>query len=83
MNMDNLESSLKQTLVNSLFLDVAPEQIADDHDLSEYGVDSFLLLELLSAIELEYNVHLEPSDITAQSLKTVAGLASLIRGKQA
>jgi len=77
-----LEDQIKELLVERLFLDLEPSQIEKDTHLSEYGVDSFLMLELVVAMEEIFAVHFEPADITAQALKTVSSLATLIRSKK-
>ena len=79
---ENLASQLKELIVERLFLDINPEDIEDEVELSEYGVDSFLLLELIVAMEEMFEVKFEPSDITAEVLKSVQSLTELIRSKQ-
>ena len=78
---EKLEDQLKELIVERLFLDVDPASIEDDVELSEYGVDSFLLLELIVAMEEMFNVKFEQKDITADVLKSVNSLADLIRSK--
>ncbi|HOG49654.1 MAG TPA: acyl carrier protein, partial [Lentisphaeria bacterium] len=68
---ENLAAQLKELIVERLFLDINPEDIEDEVELSEYGVDSFLLLELIVAMEEMFEVKFEPSDITAEVLKSV------------
>ncbi|MGI6356348.1 MAG: acyl carrier protein [Lentisphaerae bacterium] len=79
---ENLAAQLKELIVERLFLDINPEDIEDEVELSEYGVDSFLLLELIVAMEEMFEVKFEPSDITAEVLKSVQSLVELIRSKQ-
>ena len=79
---ENLAAQMKELIVERLFLDIKPEDIKDDVELSEYGVDSFLLLELIVAMEEMFEVKFEPSDITAEALKSVQSLTELIRSKQ-
>ena len=78
----NLEQTLKELIVERLFLDIAPEEIETEKELSEYGVDSFLLLELIVALEETFGVKFEQSDIKAEVLKSVKSLAELVRSKQ-
>ena len=80
---DALNSQLKELIVERLFLDMAPEDIDDDTELTEYGVDSFLLLELIVALEEVFSVKFDQSDITADVLKSVSSLAALVKSKQA
>ncbi|MBR4674686.1 MAG: acyl carrier protein [Victivallales bacterium] len=79
---ESLESQLKELIVERLFLDIAPEEIETDAPLSDYGVDSFLLLELIVALEEVFEVKFEQSDITADVLKSVASLAALVKSKK-
>ncbi len=82
MAEQTLEQTLKELIVERLFLDISPEDIETDKELSEYGVDSFLLLELIVALEETFDVKFEQSDIKAEVLKSVKSLADLVRSKQ-
>lgn len=79
----DIGQSLKELIVERLFLDIGPEEIETDEALSEYGVDSFLLLELIVALEEMFGIQFEQSDITSETLRSVATLTELIRLKQA
>ena len=81
--MAEMEQGLKELIVERLFLDIAPADIQNDVELAEYGVDSFLLLELIVAIEEMFEVKFEQADITSETLKSVSTLAELIRSKRA
>jgi acyl carrier protein len=76
-------AELKELLVSRLFLDIAPEEIQDDAPLADYGVDSFLLLESVVAIEEVFGIRFAPKDINAANLRSVSSLAALIAGKKA
>lgn len=81
--MPTIQESLKELIVDRLFLDIDPDEIDTDTPLAEYGVDSFLLLELIVALEELYGIKFEESDITSETLKSVASLTELIQSKQA
>ena len=78
-----MEESLKELIVERLFLDLEPQEIDTDTALADYGVDSFLLLELIVALEEMFEVTFGQSDITSETLKSVRTLADLIQQKQA
>jgi acyl carrier protein len=78
----SIENSLKELIVERLFLDLDPSEIEDETELAEYGVDSFLLLELIVAMEEMFEVQFEQADITTETLKSVKALADLIRSKK-
>ena len=78
----NVETSLKELIVDRLFLDIDATEIETDTPLSEYGVDSFLLLELIVAMEEQYGIKFDQSDINAETLQSVKTIAELVRSKQ-
>ena len=82
MTADNIAAKLKELLVERLFLDMTPEELDTNTPLSDYGVDSFLLLEVIVAIEEEFGVRIEQSDIRAETLRSVASLTELVQAKQ-
>jgi len=81
--MADMDQELKELIIERLFLELSPEDIDSETPLSEYGVDSFLLLELIVAIEEMYGVQFEQSDINADTLRSIATLRELINSKNA
>lgn len=77
-----IEEELRQLLVERLFLPIKPEAIAIEKPLSDYGVDSFLLLEMVVAMEERFGVRFVPADITSANLRSIAALAALILSKR-
>ncbi|MCJ8331284.1 MAG: acyl carrier protein [Lentisphaeria bacterium] len=77
-----MENDLKELIIERLFLDLEIGEIDTDTELSEYGVDSFLLLELIVAIEEMYSVKFEQTDITSETLESVKTIMELISSKQ-
>ena len=78
-----IEESLKELIVERLFLDIEPQEIDTETPLADYGVDSFLLLELIVALEEMFEITFEQSDITTETLKSVRTLTDLIGEKRA
>ena len=77
-----MDQQLKELLVERLFLDIAPEDIDSDTELAEYGIDSFLLLELIVAIEEMFEVRFDQSDITSETLRSITSLKALVESKK-
>ncbi len=77
-----MEQQLKELLVERLFLDLDPAEIETATPLADYGIDSFLLLELIVGIEEAFDVRFEPTDITSDSLRSIESLMELIGSKQ-
>jgi acyl carrier protein len=78
-----MDEELKELLVERLFLDMAPGDIDSDVPLADYGIDSFLLLELIVGIEEMFSVRFEEADINAETLSSIASLRECIKAKQA
>jgi len=76
-----MDQQLKELLIERLFLDLKPEDIDADTPLGDYGIDSFLLLELIVGIEEQFNVKFEPADISADALRSIGSLRALIETK--
>ena len=77
----DMETELKNLIVERLFLDIEPASIDSDKDLIEYGIDSFMLMEMIVAIEETLDIRFEPTDIQTDSLKSIASLKSLVESK--
>lgn len=76
-----MEDKLKELIIERLFLDLKPADIDTDTPLADYGVDSFLLLELIVALEEMFAIHFEQDDINADTLRSVASLRDCIQTK--
>ena len=76
-----MEEELKELIVEQLFLDISPGDIDSATELIEYGIDSFLLLELIVGIELKYGIRIPQEDINSDTLKSVNSLKALIESK--
>ena len=76
-----MEEELKVLLVERLFLDLEPTAIETDTALVEYDIDSFLLLELIVAIEQQYGIRFEQEDINPETLRSIASLCAKVRAR--
>lgn len=81
--MDDLKSQIKRMIVERLFLNVNPEDIADDASLMEtYGIDSVALFELVIGLEEDFGVAMEDVDFQIDTFKTVNSIAAFIEAKK-
>jgi acyl carrier protein len=81
--MDDLKSRIKKMIVERLFLDVNPQQIADDAPLMEtYNIDSVALFELVVGLEDEFGVVMEDVDFQIDTFQTVNSIADFVKQKQ-
>jgi len=83
MDNDTLDRELKATIVECLYLDVEPDDMDTDAPLSDYGVDSFFLVEVIVELERRFEVIIQPSDVTSETLHSVATIRELVKGLKA
>lgn len=77
-----IDTQLKELLIDRLFLDYSADEIDSDTALAEYGVDSFLLQELIVGVEEAFGLQFQPSDYSAETLHSVASVRNWILARQ-
>ncbi|MCP3061173.1 acyl carrier protein [Myxococcus sp. K38C18041901] len=76
-----LTASIKQILIDKLFVELPPEQIGEDDGLqSVIGLDSVGFLELRVLCEDVFKVRITDEDFNTDNFRTVNQLVSLIAG---
>ena len=82
--MNDLNLQIKKMIVERLFLNVTPGEIADDAPLMEtFGIDSVALFELVVGLEDEFGVAMEDADFQVSTFKTVNSIAAFVESKRA
>jgi len=80
MNTNEIEVTLKNMIVERLFLSVDPDEIQSDVSLiDEYGVDSVSLLELVVGLEEAFGIIIEDSDFDVRNFSSVANLRDFVQ----
>jgi acyl carrier protein len=77
---DKIKDRVKQVLVSKMLKDMKPEDIGDDTPLIELGVgvDSVATLELIVALEKEFQISIDESDVNLELLATVDSISDYI-----
>ncbi|HWI26460.1 MAG TPA: phosphopantetheine-binding protein [Stellaceae bacterium] len=57
--------------------------VSADDPLTEIGVDSLSMVNLMLAIEAEFDIMIAPADITPENLRSVASIEALIARRAA
>ena len=79
MNTQEIESRIKEMVVDRLFLKVKPEDLSSDASLiDDYGVDSVALLELVVGLEEVFGIVVEDGDFDLANFSTVKALAEFV-----
>ena len=82
MGTKEIETKLKNMIVERLFLSITPEDIDSDASLiDEYGVDSVSLLELVVGLEEAFGIMIEDSDFDVRNFSSVANLRDFVQAR--
>jgi acyl carrier protein len=80
MKPQEIETRLKQLIVDRLFLKVEPEALEAEASLIDvYGVDSVCLLELVVGLEDEFGLQIEDGDFNVANFESVAALSAFVQ----
>ena len=75
----NIHDTLRNMIVNDLFVEIAPEQIGLDDGLrTVVGLDSVGFVELRVLCERKFGVQISDEDYTPENFSSIARLAKLI-----
>ena len=77
-----IEDTIKDMIVERLFLKVAPEDISDEGDLNEeLGIDSVSVFEIVVGLEEVYGIAVEDDEFNMDHFRSVKAIADFVRGK--
>ena len=80
MNIMSTEDRIKKILLENVLKDLEPDELQTDSPLIEYGVglDSVATLELLVALEQEFKIQIDESEITPETFETIDSISKRI-----
>lgn len=79
---DDFKDRIKRMMVERLFMPMEAEEIENDKSLvTEYGVDSLNLLELVVGVEEEFGVQIGDTEFRVSNFETVDALADFLKEK--
>ena len=80
----SVKDRIKQMIVERLFLDISPSDIADDANLMDtLGVDSVQIFELVVGSEEAFGISFEEDDFDITAFQTVDAIAAVVEKKLA
>ena len=83
MNDERIEDQIKKMVVERLFLDVEPSDIADDDPLMEkYEIDSVRLFEMVIGVEEIFGVVIDEEDFDIALFRDANSIADYVRSKR-
>ncbi len=77
---DNIRFRIKQMIVERLFLNISPQDIADDAALVEtLGLDSIRLFEIAIGLETEFDIDLSSEPFDMANFATIIKLEDVVK----
>ena len=81
--MDAIAGTVKAWILEEFLPDTNPAELTSDTPLITGGIlDSLATIKLVSFLEEQYAVVIEPHEATVDYLDTIDGIAALVRRKQ-
>jgi len=78
----SVEDTIKQMIVERLFLDIEPSEIPDEELLMEkFDIDSVQLLEIAVGLEEICEISFEDEEFDVEIFKTVKSISDFVREK--
>jgi len=79
----SIEERIKKVLLGKALKNIDPKEIANSSQLIEFGVglDSVATLELVVALEEEFQIRIDESEISAETFQTINSMARHITEK--
>ena len=79
----DIEKRIKKVLIKKALKDIDPKELDIDSPLIEYGVglDSVATLEIVVALEEEFQIRIDESEITPETFETIKSLSRHISQK--
>jgi acyl carrier protein len=82
--MSDVETQVKEMIVERCFLTIEPADIGDDDDLiDDVGLDSVQILEIVVGLEDVFGVSFEDADFDIENFRTVSSISDQVREKTA
>ena len=80
----DIEKRVKKVLVENALKDIDPKELSVDSPLIEYGVglDSVATLELVVALEEEFQIRIDESEISPETFETIESISNHIHQKR-
>jgi acyl carrier protein len=76
---ESVKNRIRRILIESLELDLKEDEIEDSINFDElFGLDSIAVIELVIALEKEFEITIESERLTSSSLKNLDGLSAYI-----
>jgi acyl carrier protein len=79
---ESIEQTIKELMVERLYLKVKPEQIRDETPImQELGVDSVSVFEIVVGLEETFGISMDDREFRLETFRTPRSIADFVRRK--
>jgi acyl carrier protein len=80
--MENtIKDKLNSIINQKLKLSKLSEEIGENEDLSDYGLNSISIIRLIIAMEEEFSIEVDDEELTIEPFKTIGNILAFINSK--
>lgn len=79
-DIKRIKKVLEEKLGEDLYANI--DEINEEEDLVNIGVDSLNIIKLIIGIEEEFNIHFQDTDIQGKSWKNLKTISNLIKERK-
>lgn len=80
--IESLKTALREILVETLRLSIAPGQIGESDLVAQLGIDSIGLMEILIRVENQFHITVEEEEISPSLVNSLDTFAGYVKKKQ-
>lgn len=80
--MQEIKTALREVFVEALRLDLNPAHIGEADLIAQLGIDSIVLMEILTQVENRFEIIIEDEDVSPALVDSLDAFASYIAKKQ-
>ncbi|MBM4254644.1 MAG: acyl carrier protein [Deltaproteobacteria bacterium] len=80
--MEEIKSALRELLVDTLRLPIAPAQIGENDLITQLGIDSIGLMEIITQVENKFHIIVEEDDLSPSLVNSLDTFSAYVKAKQ-
>jgi len=80
--MEDIKAALREILVETLRLSIAPTQVGESNLVAQLGIDSIGLMEIITRVEHRFHITIEEEDFSPMLVDSLDAFAGYVKKRQ-
>ena len=81
--MEEIKTALREILVETLRLSIDPTQIGESNLVTQLGIDSIGLMEIITRVEHRFHITIEEEDLSPTLVDSLDTFAEYVKKRKA